>query len=227
MKIGIVSREEHLIKKFRKAIKEYSFIPATKNPDLILTIGGDGTLLYAERLYPEIPKLPIKYKSICHKCATFNITHILKNLKKGNYKELKIRKLEVSHKGKTLQALNDIIIRNKNQWTALRFLLSIDGRPKGSFIGDGVVASTSFGSTGYFQSITRKKFGKGFALALNNLHFNQKTTHVFFKKQVKIKIVREKAIISADNNPKPLTAKENEVITIYPRRKASIILLHS
>lgn len=227
MKIGIISREKTLLQKFKKAVKDYGFTPTTKNPDIILTIGGgDGTLLYAERLYLEIPKLPIKYNSICHKCTAFNINHILKNLKKGNYKELKIKKLEVFHKNKNLRALNDIIIRNKNQWAALRFSLDIDGKYRGNFIGDGVIISTSFGSTGYFQSITRKKFDKGFALAFNNIHSKQKTTPIFFKKLVKINILREKAIISADNNPKTFTAKENDIITIYPKEKARIILLH-
>lgn len=55
MKIKIISREKAFIKKFKKAIKEHGFNPTIKNPDIILTIGGDGTLFYAERLYPEIP----------------------------------------------------------------------------------------------------------------------------------------------------------------------------
>lgn len=225
-KIGLISRDKELAPQLKKAIKNYSFIYDQKNPDLILTVGGDGTLLYAERLYPEIPKLPIKYKSLCHKCAAFDIHHVLQSLKEGNYKETKIQKLEVLHKGKTLQALNDIIIRNKHQWAALRFSLEVDEKPKGDFIGDGIVASTSFGSTGYFQSITGKNIKNGFAIALNNVHSHPKSPHLFFKKNIVINILREKAVVSADNNPKSFSAKENDALTISPKGKTSIISIH-
>ena len=224
--IGIISREKELIPQIKKAIIGYSFIYDQKNPDLILTVGGDGTLLYAERLYPEIPKLPIKYKSLCHKCAAFDIHHVLQSLKAGNYKETKIQKLEVSHKGKTLQALNDVIIRNKHQWAALRFSLEVDGKPRGEFIGDGIVASTSFGSTGYFQSITGENNKNGFAIALNNIHSLKKQPFLLFKKQAELTIQREEAIISTDNNPKALAIKAKETLKIYPQGKTSIISLH-
>lgn len=224
-KINVVSREPSLIPKIKKIIEKYGF-HYSKEPDLVLTIGGDGTLLYAERLYPEIPKLPIKYKSLCHKCAAFDIHHVLQNLKAGNYKETQIQKLEVAHNNNKLQALNDIIIRNKHQWTALRFALKIDNKEKGSFIGDGIVASTSFGSTGYFQSITGEHIRNGFAIALNNIHSQPKYLPLIFKKQAELTIRREKAMISADNNPKALIAKENEILKIYPKGETSIISLH-
>ncbi len=225
-KIGLISREKELIPQIKKAIKNYGFIHDQKNPDLILTVGGDGTLLYAERLYPKIPKLPIKYKSICHKCAAFDIHHVLQSVRAGIYKEIKIQKLEVSHKGKTLQALNDIIIRNKHQWAALRFSLEVDGKPRGEFIGDGIVASTSFGSTGYFQSITRENIKNGFAIALNNIHSLKKQSPILFKKQAELTIQREEAIMSIDNNPKALVVKAKETLRIYPQGKTSIISVH-
>ena len=225
-KIGIVSREGRIIPKIKKTVQDYGFRYTAKNPDLILTIGGDGTILFAERQYPEIPKLPIRYNSICKKCAAFDINHVLQNLKKDNYSIKKIPKLEVSYKNQKLHALNDIIMRNQHQWTALRFSLEVDGKLKGEFIGDGVVTATPFGSTGYFQSITGKNFAKGFALACNNLHSHTKQEPFFFKKKVQLNILREKAIVSVDNNPKILQVKEKETVSIYPQGKTSIIQLH-
>ena len=222
-KIGVVSRESSLIPEIKKKIKEYGFSFNVK-PDIVLSIGGDGTFLVAERKYPEIPKILIKYNSICRKCAAFDIDHILKSLKDGNYKINEIKKLEASCKNKKLQAVNDIIIRNKKQYAALRFSLRVDGKDIGNFIGDGIVAATSFGSTAYFHSITRKNFDKGFAIALNNP--TEKHEAISFKEKVEMKIIREKATISADNNEDIITASEGGTITIYPKGSTKIIELH-
>ncbi|MBI2449346.1 NAD(+)/NADH kinase [Candidatus Pacearchaeota archaeon] len=223
-KIGIVSREKSLIPEIKKKIKEYGFSFSVK-PDFVLSMGGDGTFLVAERRYPGIPKILVKYNSICKKCAAFDIDHILQNIKDKNYKINEIEKLEASFNNKKLQAVNDIIVRNKQQYAALRFSLNVDSNNVGEFIGDGIVASTSFGSTGYFHSITRKSFNKGFAIAFNNI--TEKRDPIFFNKKVEIKILREQAIISADNNDNIITVSEGNTIIIYPKGKTKVMELHS
>ena len=223
-KIGIVSREKSLIPEIKKKIKDYGFSHNDNKPDFVLSIGGDGTFLFAERKYPSIPKILVMYNSICKKCAAFDVDHILKNLKEKSYQIKEIEKLEVSCNNKKLQAANDIIIRNKNQYSALRFSLKIDGSNIGNFIGDGIIAATSFGSTAYFHSITRKSFNKGFAIAFNNT--TEKHEAILFNKKVEIKILREHAIVSADNNENIITASEGDIIAIYPKGKTRIIELH-
>lgn len=222
-KIGIISRERSLIPEIKNKIKSYGFSYSVK-PDLILSIGGDGTFLVAERKYPSVPKVLIKYNSICRKCASFDIDHILKSIKNRNYKINEIEKLELSYKNKKLQAVNDIIVRNKHQYAALRFSLKVDGRNVGEFIGDGIVASTSFGSTGYFESITRKNFEKEFAIAFNNSTVKQDP--IFFKNKAELKILREHATVSADNNKSTINLSTGDLVVFYPKEKTKIIELH-
>ena len=73
----------------------------------------------------------------------------------GKYKIENQIKLEIIIKGKKILCLNDFVLRNKNPYEAIRF--TVNGKEK---IGDGVVVSTPFGSTAYFNSITKKKFKK-------------------------------------------------------------------
>lgn len=222
--IGIVSREKSLIPEIKKKIKEYGFSHNGGKPDLVLSIGGDGTFFVAERKYPRIPKILVKYNSICKKCAAFDIDHILKSLKDRNYKIKEIEKLEVLCKKKRLQAINDIIIRNKKQYAALRFSLRVDGKDVGNFIGDGIIAATSFGSTAYFHSITRKNFDEGFAIAINNP--TEKHEPMPFREKVEMRIIREQATISADNNEDIIIASKGDNMLIYPKGSTKVIELH-
>ena len=38
-------------------------------PEFVLCYGGDGTLLFAERHYPTVPKVMIRHSRVCHHCA--------------------------------------------------------------------------------------------------------------------------------------------------------------
>src|SRR3989344_1002650 len=40
-----------------------------RKPDFVVCYGGDGTILYAERLYPGIPKIAFRNNSICKQCG--------------------------------------------------------------------------------------------------------------------------------------------------------------
>ncbi len=222
-KIGVIAREKEIEKKAKKSIQQHGFSYSLPG-DLILTIGGDGTFLFAENKYPEIPKLLIRHKSICKRCTVFDLESILKKIKEGKGKFEEIQKLQLVHQGKELHAVNEFTIRNADQRTALRFSLTIDGKDAGAYIGDGAVTATSFGSTGYFHTITGKEFNKGFALALNNT--TGKKDPLFFRKEVKIKILRESAIITADNQKIKMLGKPGEVITITPKGLAKILHIH-
>ena len=207
MNVLVVGKEtEPLLTKLRK----FPSLPlVTQNPDLIITYGGDGTLLYAENLYPGIPKLPIRRSIHCEKCSTLEEDVILTKLANGELKQKGFPKLQVSYQDQTYVAMNDCIIRNAVPYAAVRLYVSLNGnRVTGDVIGDGVVAATPFGSSGYFQSITRKSFKENFGLAFNNptklfepIYFNE-------TERITVTITRGPAQLAYDNAPKvfPLTA---------------------
>ncbi len=221
-KVAIVRRENKPIDDWKDLIEKYGFKLDKKSPDLVLSVGGDGTFLISERLYPGIPKVLIKESKICIKCHDSPAEHILEKIKNKQFKIEEFQKLEVSFKDKILKAANDIIIRNKLPINAIRFEISNINE---ELIGDGIVAATSFGSTGYFHSITKKSFDYGFGLAFNNT-----TKHIepLLLKNISktFKITRGEALVSADNNDKIFEIKEGDEINIYSsKEKARIVKL--
>lgn len=197
-------------------VKNLSFEIVNSSPDVVISYGGDGTLLASERLYPGIPKLPIRDSLVCKKCPDHDEKFLLQKLLTGKLRLKEYKKLETTFFYRTFTALNDFVIRNAAPMHAIRFQVtpSVSSlRKQGSiqnqlFIGDGIVLSTPFGSTGYFKSITGKTFEKslpagrqGWGLAFNNT--TEKEPPIFLKDKdtVIFKLVRGDATLSFDNNP--------------------------
>ncbi len=178
------------------------FSIVSEKPQVVITYGGDGTLLSAESLFPSVPKLAIRDNSICIKCQNHKDETVLKKLKAGKLKLIKFDKLEASLLGKKILATNDFVIRNTQQMHAIRFKVFKNGEQIDDLIiGDGIVASTVFGSTGYFKSITRKNFTKGYGLAFNNTTLQLKPVYFNGKDTIKAVIVRGPATLTCDNSP--------------------------
>jgi len=223
MKIAIVDKGAHSSLNIKKELKELDFDIVKKDPKIVISLGGDGTLFIAERIYPGIPKLLIKDSKTGYFYSHAPPKQILRKLKNKSYTTQKCIKLEVGN----LKAMNDIIIRSKNQYEALRFKIKIDNEKySDEFIGDGLIIATHYGSTGYFNSATRKLFSKGkIGIAFNNTYACPVNPIIIpDNKKIEVKITRGTAQVSADNNPKILTIKENSKITIKKSRdKTSII----
>lgn len=180
--------------------------------ETVITYGGDGTLLSAESKFPSVPKLALRDNSICTKCAHHKDKTVLKKLKENKLKLTEINKLEAVYKGKKLLAINDFVIRNALQMHAIRFKVNASEK---LIIGDGVVVATSFGSSSYFKSITRKTFTKGFGLAFNNTTEPLKPIY-FDQGTIKITIIRGPATLTFDNSPDTLELTESCEITFKP-----------
>jgi NAD kinase len=191
----------------------------------VISYGGDGTFLWAERTYPGIPKALFRYSKVCKKCHDLPINHALELIKKKKYKIISHRKLEARVDKTRLLGTNDIVIRNALPTHALRFTIKVNGKKiNGEFIGDGIVVATSFGSTAYFHSITQKTFKKGIGIAFNNT-----TTHhspIFLPEHAKIElqVTRREAFAVADNEPRMIVLTPGKKITItVSRQKANLV----
>ncbi|MFH8080315.1 MAG: hypothetical protein QXO84_00310 [Candidatus Aenigmatarchaeota archaeon] len=219
MKVAIVSQNNFsLIKKIESAgikiVKE--------NPDIVISIGGDGTILLSERLYPSIPKLAIKTSSTCRKCqyTPSQIKNVLELIKKGKYKIEEENKIEVRFKNYKLLALNEIQLHNKKPTVAIRFSVEADGFRQENVIGDGLIVSTPFGSTGYYMSITGKKFKKGLGLAFNNPH-NIKIKGIVLDEnaKIKVKLLREEAWLIRDNDDNFLNLEKGDKFKVVKSKE--------
>lgn len=217
----------------RREASRQGFKIVTSDPDVIISYGGDGTLLASERKYPGVPKLPIRDSSTYKKCSDHKEEILLKGLLEKKLQIEEYKKLETTIFYQTLYALNDFVIRNAEPIHTIRFKVTA-GHPErakrveGSInnqllIGDGVVVSTPFGSTGYFKSVTGQTFEEGWGLAFNNT--TEKIPPVFFKDEdiVTFKLVRGTATLSFDNNPDIFKLDEgSELIFKLSNQKAKI-----
>ena len=226
MKIFAVSKDKKNIELLKTLIKGRDIKYSRFSPNMIFCFGGDGTFLYAERKYPGIPKLLVRSDSICNRCNRYNVKSLKKIISKvenHEFKFVKEKKLKVLFNGKELFAVNDIIIRNKYPNTGIRFFVNIPNKKYDNLIGDGMVVSSPFGSTGYFKSITGKSFNNGIGIGMNNLT-KPIATKIIKKGKVKFELTRGEAYLCADNNPKIINLKPGDQATISNTNKIAKVV---
>ncbi len=124
--------------------------------DILITIGGDGTLLFYKGFY-NIPIFAIgSHTSFLCQARVGNwrkaLSRILKSQRKQEHPMLEARFGKYS----TEPAMNEICVKNPRH-RMLRFKLYV-ARKEYSFGADGVIFSTALGSTGYAYSAGGKEF---------------------------------------------------------------------
>jgi NAD+ kinase len=219
MKIVVIGKIKKDVDMLKRRIKRCSSCKIVeKNPDFVFSFGGDGSFLIAERIFPLIPKLLIRDRSLCKKCNEDKLKIVLEKLIHKQFIIKKYYKIEakIKKQNKLIKkiAVNDIVIRNKEPYHALRFTLRINNkRINDVFIGDGIVTATSFGSTGYFYSITKKNFKEGVGVAFNNVTI--KANPLIFKNPIiKLKIIRNKAVVCSDNDRRTIIIDKGDIVEI-------------
>ncbi|NOR85928.1 hypothetical protein GQ473_07490 [archaeon] len=226
MKVFVVGLEP---KQLEKTLIKNEFEIDSKTPEVVFAYGGDGTILFSEKTYPNIPKITIKHSQFCYKCVfrETDLKTIIERIKTKKYKLKEYTKLETKIKGKTLVALNEIQIHNKKPTKAIRFNVYADKKLIfNNVVADGIVISTPYGSEAYYSSVGGLAFTKGIGLALNNSHKKEKQIIVDEKSKIEIEITREEAYIIADNNEKMILVKKGDKIIINPHsKKAKFVIL--
>lgn len=213
--VAIIGKNKNAISKLKKDLSRHHIPVATKKPDIIIALGGDGTFLLAERRYPGIPKLLMRDSLTCAKCNNEPASSVLHRIASNKYRIERHIKLEARANTKRLLAVNDIVIRNAKQYEALRFNVFVNNKQiGGEFIGDGITIATPYGSTGYFSSITRKHFSKGVGIAFNNTTVPHKPVLLPENALIKVAITRTTAHVSADNTSSMITVKPGNVVIV-------------
>lgn len=200
--------------RLKSLLKEEDTINSFESPDFIIVIGGDGTILKAERDYPNIPKITFRDSDIGSKCkySLNDFEKVINKIADRKYKIITESKLRLQNYGDTLVALNEIQLHNESPMSAVRFSLYLDNKIIfDTVIGDGVIISTPFGSGGYYKSVTGgKTFTNHIGIGLNNpYNYKRRPYLVQLNSEIKIKMHRRNGILIADNNPNFIVAKEN------------------
>ncbi len=121
---------------------------------LVITIGGDGTLLKAARFYApkNVPIFGINLGRLGF-LAQANIDEIEASVKKLVKQEYRIEsRMMLSAYGDNVLALNDIVIKGDTFSRTSKLFLYINGKVVCDYLADGIIISTPTGSTAYTLS---------------------------------------------------------------------------
>ena len=151
--------EEHIT--FTKAVSSFGdYHDLKEKADILLSIGGDGTLLNTITLVRDsgIPILGINTGRLgfISSISTDKIDSAINQLLKGNYdiQERTLLKLESENNlfGETNFALNEVTILKKDTSSMIQIHAFLDDVYLNSYWADGLIIASPTGSTGYSLS---------------------------------------------------------------------------
>ena len=124
-------------------------------PDLVIVIGGDGTILLTTQQMPvQIPLIGINYGEVgfLADIEPEDVSSFVSHLTKPLQCEARMR-IELRIQGKKIgTALNEALIVTDRPAKMLKFLIHINGKVAERFRADGLIISTPTGSTAYAMS---------------------------------------------------------------------------
>lgn len=207
--------------------KELVNFPLQEDPDdfeVVITYGGDGALLGAEREFPGVPKLAIRDAATAPTCTCHQLRRVLGDFCSGRLRAFELPKIQAVCNNKILTAVNDLFLHNLDRSSALRYQVEIDGELYApEVLGDGVCMATVHGSTAYYRSITRSIFRVGLGLAFSNS--TEEADHLVLDSgsMVKLTVIRGPGIVVADNNPETVTVEVGESVFFSQSNEKALV----
>lgn len=195
-----------------------------KNFDLVISIGGDGTMLSASHYLEDKPILGVNSspgKSI-GALTTIPLEKLPEKLEKIK-KKIKIEKLErikvkINSRPVKELALNDVFIANKKAYLTSRYEINYKNKKEKQF-SSGLIFSTSTGSKAWFKSAGGKPFSRKIIKMIvrepyRNGLLKSKMNKLKIKNNQKVKIkVLQNSILVIDSI-REYKLKENDKVEI-------------
>lgn len=197
----------------RKKLLDSDILEKEDNYDIAIAIGGDGTFLkMVSETYFDSNILYVGINAgtlgFAQEINIDEIDNFISSLKTNNYKieEIGIEEtiIKTETKEDKIYSLNEIVTREK-ELNTLFLDISIDEIFLEQFVGDGILVSTSFGTTAYNLSF-------GGSIIFNTFHALEITP---------IAPLHNKVYKSLIN---PIIIPEGKEIKIIPTKKRSILL---
>ncbi len=139
-------------KLLKNILKEKNF-KVSANPDFVIALGGDGTLLAAAFIYGKrgIPILGVNAGGLgfLTDVQFSQVERVLEEIKEKRYYIERRMVIEAHYGGIRLYALNDLTICTHIPGRVVEFSARIDGEYLCRFVADGIIVATPTGSTAY------------------------------------------------------------------------------
>ena len=193
-------------------------------PELVLSHGGDGSLLRAERWFPGVPKLPVRVATGQRLCPRHTLEAVLRRMADDVLPREELDLLELRVGNTLFLAMNDVVLRNDNPAVAVRFHLVVDGVRSREHTGDGLVIATPFGSTAYYRSVTRTSFAAGIGVGFNNSTRLTKPLLLDPRSSLVIEVVRGPAVLVADNDDRAIPLREGHWFAVRRSSRSAVVL---
>ena len=110
-------------------------LKTTEPYDLVVSVGGDGTLLQASHAVDDLPMLgvnsdPRRSEAVFCAAAKDNVARVLRQALEGKLKALRLYRLRVRLNGRLVRplVLNDVLIAHEDPATMSRYRLKIKGQ---------------------------------------------------------------------------------------------------
>ncbi len=212
--INTTEKSQEAAIKVREALKRNELEEVEEDFDLGIAIGGDGTFLRminqsefrSDSFFVGINSGTLGFAQEVH---VEDIDSFIKSLKEENfyYEEIGVGKAKVktNEKEEELAFLNEISVRDQ-ELNVNEMNIKVDEVLLEEFAGDGLLISTSFGSTAYNLSY-------GGSIVYNTFHTLQITPIAPINNKI-YKALRNSVIIPFD-----------KVITLEPKKSHSLILM--
>lgn len=234
MNVALYGKESETLRPLVEAQSSLHIVE--ENPDVVVCFGGDGTLLAAELRWPSVPKVPLRNSRRGIRCIPDPPGEVIERLANDTLCPHHHLKLEcsVSHASpdnaqQTLMAINEISVHKGKTNASVRFQVWFDDKPYGEetdheIIGDGFLVCTPFGSTAYFNQITRGVFWSGIGMAFMYTH--EHTNHVIVPEDtaVRARITRGPAILAHDNSSDYIELREGDELFVKKSAESAILL---
>lgn len=151
--LKFLAKEELLLEQglARKLGKRGVVARALRKADAIVTIGGDGTVLFAQRQAPDVPILGINLggRGFLADVKPSKAKLALRMLVSGELPIYERERLAGETSKRLPDALNDAVVCSAKPGKTLAFRVAIDGKTAMDSSGDGVIIATPTGSTAH------------------------------------------------------------------------------
>ena len=218
-----------------KATERKLFYKYSKDLDLIIVVGGDGTFLRASHIVHDIPMFGVnshcgKKEGFLMHCTKLGFGKKFRKLLKG-FKTTKLLRLDIKINNKKLYpALNDVFVGHKLPYKLSRFDLIVTEKKtvkKEHQKCSGLIVSTAAGSNAWAVGAGGKVMpltSKRWQYVVREQYEGKLHKHKLGKGilgdqgQIKVKILRPGYILSVDSQ-NYFKLKQGDVITISPSKK--------